>query len=95
VALLLQQCGLAKKLVGLVYVDNHLVAVVGHTRDFDWKSVVLAGVSAFLAFSRPTVKCAWAAGRVFAEDRDPAILPVSVDPARQHRTGIRSMAGNP
>src|ERR1017187_7081968 len=32
----IQQCGLAKKLVGLVHVDNHLVAVVGHTRDFDF-----------------------------------------------------------
>src|ERR1035437_10225918 len=32
----IQQCGLAKKLVGLVDVDNHLVAVVGHTRDFDF-----------------------------------------------------------
>src|ERR1017187_8077111 len=32
----IQQCGLAKKLVGLVHVDNHMVAVVGHTRDFDF-----------------------------------------------------------
>src|SRR5450756_1530122 len=31
----IQQCGLAKKLVGLVDIDNHLVAVVGQAGDFD------------------------------------------------------------
>src|ERR1039458_8302133 len=32
----IQERGLAKKLVGLVDVDNHLVAVVGHAGDFDF-----------------------------------------------------------
>ncbi|MGD0776750.1 MAG: hypothetical protein ABSC05_28365 [Candidatus Solibacter sp.] len=31
----IEECGLAKKLVGLVDVENHLVAVVGQTGYFD------------------------------------------------------------
>jgi hypothetical protein len=31
----IQQCGLAKELVGLVDIDDHLVAVVGQAGDFD------------------------------------------------------------